>query len=279
MTRALLLLTTLCGGCLIVPATKTSRKTVETAYGTPTFVQAREATLTASRDDRTVTVSAKRIGDCTRDVFAVEEVTQKKRMRLGGAQDPRARVFGIVVAPVTLPISAFITSFVVAADGGGTTTREQKPIGTQRIACSVEANELPVTLTLPSGTVVRGVTDIEGTATLEIPDAEPYEGTIAINAPGAGPAQLAYSLQKPAITASRDAITECAAQHGVGGTIKATLAISYSGRITRLWLSAGSAQFNACVSQRLANVQFPAAMRGSTVSLPLELPATTAARL
>lgn len=275
MTRACLFATVLCGGCLIVPATKTTRQQIETTRGAATFVQAREVTLEAGLDERTVRVRAKRIGECTRPVIAVIDVTTRKRARLGGAEDPRARAFGMLVAPVTIPLSLLVTGMIVAADRPET-SRETRPIGTERFACSLEADRLAISLTLPSGAVVRRSTGRDGIVELDIPDGEPYEGTIAIAAPSAPTTQLAYKVAKPAITSARDAVLTCGAEHGFAGSVMLKLSINSTGRVTRVWLSAGDARFNACIGQQLAHVRFPDATRSGTLTLPLVVPAAAA---
>jgi hypothetical protein len=276
MTRTLasiaLLVGSLCGGCLVVPRTETKVRQNGTEDGPASLVSSREVTVTASVDGRTVHVQAKRIGECTQTVMAIDEVTTSKHAHLGGASDPRAAAFGLLLAPVTIPISALITSFVVAGSDDET-TRKPRPIGIKRFACSLEADRLPIAFTLPSGAKVEVTTSHDGRADLEIPDTEPYTGTIAIAAPTAQPHDLAYAMPRPAITVLRDSVTECAAASGVTGNVTATLAISDSGRVTRVWLSAGGSTFNACVARRVADVEFPETARGRVLAVPLVLTA------
>ncbi len=277
MTRALLLLSVVCGGCLIVPATKTSRRQVSTEDGAPAFVASREVMLQAEMQERMLVVKAKRIGDCTRPVLAVDEITTEKHARLGGATDPRARAFGFLLAPITIPISALITGIAVAADTPVTSTAT-RPVGTKRFACSLEADKLIVRITLPSGYTAERTTGHDGRIELEIPENEPYAGTATVTAATAPAISFPYTVPKPAVAATRDALIGCAAEHGVSGNITAKLSISNTGRPTRLWVSAGDATFSVCVSKQLGSLRFPEDVRGGTVALPFVLPATTVAR-
>jgi hypothetical protein len=276
MTRTLpslaLLVGSLCGGCLVVPRTETKIRQAGTEDGPASLVASREVTVTAAVDGRTVHVQAKRIGECTQTVMAIDEVTKSKHAHLGGASDPRAAVFGILLAPVTIPISALVTTLAVAG-ASDETTRRPRPIGIKRFACSLEADHLPIAFTLPSGAKLELTTTHDGRADLEIPESEPYAGTISIAAPTAEPRDVAYAMPRPAITVLRDSVTECAAASGVTGNVTATLAISDSGRVTRVWLSAGDSAFNTCVARRVADVEFPASARGRTLAVPLALTA------
>jgi hypothetical protein len=269
MTRAALLLPALLAtGCLVVPATRTTTRQVGTEDGLATFAKAHEVQLETQVEGSRVFVKAKRIGECTAPVLAITETTHKKGARLGGASDPRAMVFGAVLAPITIPISALITGFAVAADDG-TTTRDTKPVATKRYACSLEADQLRVTFTLPSGAHVSRTTTRDGRIVFDIPDTEAYSGVIALEAPMATSRQVAYSLPKPGITAAREAIVACASEHHVTGNVTVKLSIDNDGRATRVWLSRGDDAVSACVTRGLTDARFPDTTYDSTLSLPL----------
>jgi hypothetical protein len=276
MTRALLLCCALSTGCLIVPRSQTTSRRVGTEDGIATFAHAREVTLSARAEGTTLYVQATRIGECTQPVFEVSEVTTTKHARLGGASDPRARAFGFLLAPITIPISAIVTGLAVASDTGST-ERVTRPLGTKRYACSLQANQLTVALTLPSGAILKETTPRDGHIALAIPDSEPYEGAITVSAPSAPTQQVSYVIPKPAVTAARDAILGCSEQHGVSGNLTAKLSIDEAGQATRVWLSTGDATFNVCVAKAVSSLRFPEATRATTLSLPLTVPAATTA--
>lgn len=271
MTRAALLLPVLLAtGCLVVPTTRTTTRQVGTEDGKATFAKAHEVQIETQIEGSRLFVQAKRIGECTQPVLAITETTRKKGARLGGASDPRAMVFGAVLAPITIPISALITGLAVAGDEG-TTTRDSRPVATKRYACSLEADQLAVTLTLPSGARVTRTTSRDGHLAFDIPETEPYTGVIALGATLAATRSVAYSLPKPGITAARDAIVACAAEHHVTGNVTVKLSIDGGGRATRVWLSRGDDAVSACVSRGIGDARFPDTTYESTVSLPLAL--------
>jgi hypothetical protein len=275
MTRAILLVSVMCGGCFIVPKTTTTRRQVGTEDGAATFVKSREVTLGAEMHERVLVVSAKRIGDCTQPVYAVDEITSEKHARLGGATDPRARAFGFILSPLTIPVSAIITGFAVAADTPKTSTTT-RALGTKSFACSLEADKLTVRVTLPSGFVAERTTGVDGKVEVELPETEAYQGTATITAPTAPDLAFAYTMPKPAITTTRDAVIACASEHRVSGTVTAKLTINDSGRATRLWVSTGDSAFILCVSKQLGALRFPEHTRSSTLALPIELPTAAA---
>lgn len=278
MTRALLLSTLLLTGCLIVPSTRTTTRRVGTENGVATFAKAHEVTLSAEARGQTLLVQAKRIGECTQPVMEIREVTRSKHAKLGGASDPRARALGFLLAPITIPISAVITGLSVASDVAET-EQVSTQIGIKRYACSLEANQLTISFTLPSGETVKRRTPRNGRIQLDIPDTEPYVGTITMTAPTAAPQQVAYAMPKPAITAARDAILSCAEQHGITGDVTAKLRIDTAGAMSRVWLSAGDTTFNRCVTTAVTSLQFPETTRSTTLTMPLTVPSATAAGL
>lgn len=278
MTRAILLSTLLVTGCLIVPKSQTTTRRVGTEDGIATFAKPREVNITTEVRGTTLHVQATRIGECTQPVLEIREVTTEKHARLGGTSDPRGRAFGFLLAPITIPISAIITGFAVASDTG-TTERVTAPIGVKRYACSLEANQLTVVFTLPSGATIQRTTSRDGRIELAIPANEPYQGAITVSAPTAPTQQVAYVTPKPAVTAARDAILTCAEQHRVTGNVTAKLTIDTEGLTRRVWLSAGDGMFNACVTTAVASLRFSEIVRSTTLSLPLSVPPATAARL
>jgi len=278
MTRAILVLGLLSGGCLVVPAKKVTSRPAPNEVGAATFATARSVELTAQADAGSVRVHAISHGECSSKVFAVTEVTTERKAKLGGSDDPRAALFGLVLAPVLIPISALVTGFMLAGDEP-VTTRQVRPIGIKRFACSREAEQLAIQMTLPSGAVVEAVTDTNGDALFEVPATEPYQGSVRLAAQTAETKQLAYALPRPAVTVLRDAMTECATKHKISGAIELKASINSSGHPTRLWLSVGDAELNQCVSQRVAGQRFPQKMWDHTIKLPLTISTPGAASL
>jgi hypothetical protein len=278
MTRALLLPLVLTTGCLVVPTTRTTTRDVGTEDGAATFAKATDLQVTTRVESSTLHVQAKRVGECTQQVFAITETTRKKGARMGGATDPRARALGFLVAPVTIPISALITGLAVAADQG-TTSRDTRAIAIKRFACTLEASHMTVGFVLPSGKRIERTTTRDGRIDLEIPATEPYEGTIAMTLPAQAAREVAYALPKPAVTAARDAITTCAAQHGISGDITAKLSIDGQGRATRVWLSRGDAALGACVSGQIRDARFPDLTHDTTLTVPLSVGTAKTAKL
>jgi hypothetical protein len=265
-------------GCLIVPSSQTTTRRIGTENGIATFAKAREVTMSTQVSGTMLYVQAKRIGECTQPIIAISEISTTKHARLGGASDPRARAFGFLLAPITIPVSAIITGLAVASDTGHT-ERVSKPVATKRFACSLEANQLTVAVTMPSGAIVKQTTPRDGHLAIEIPDTEPYQGEITVSAPSAPSQKLAYTLPKPAVTAARDGILACSEQHHITGSVTAKLSINAEGQSTRVWLSAGDATFNVCVARAVSSLRFPEATRGSMLSMPLTVPVATAATL
>lgn len=275
MTRALLLLSLLCGGCLVVPAKKVTTTPAPNVLGTPVFGTATSVDLSATVVAARVSVHAIQHGRCSRSVYGVTQVTTERKAKLGGADDPRAMVFGLVLAPVTIPLSAIITGFILAGDDPQTKL-ETKLLGTERFACSQAGAHVAVQVSLPSGGMLHGQTDAQGDASFTIPMTESYVGSVGLVAEGAAPSQVAYAMPRPAITVARDAVTECATQQGITGAIELKVRINDAGRATRLWLSLGDAKLEACVGQRLAGLKFPQKTWDHTIKMPLTIAAAAA---
>jgi hypothetical protein len=273
MTRTLLVLS-LCSSalpaCMIVPAKKVTTGPANTEYGARTFAKTHAVELATRADRGTLHVHAIRRGECTRPVYAITEVKTEKQAKLGGPDDPRAKVFGAVLAPVLIPISAVITGFIVAADSPQI-RMDTLTVGTQHYGCSEVAGELAIDLTLPSGATLRGVTDEAGDLEVDVPSTEPHTGAVRVAAARAEAREVSYARPRPAYSVTRDAVTECATRFGITGAVELKLAVSDSGRATRLWLSQGDSQFNSCVSQRVAGVEFPDKAHAKTIKLALSL--------
>lgn len=255
-------------GCLVLPATKTTSRSagIERSEVTHGRIKATRLQTGSSRTD--VRVRATSTRECHRQVFAVTEITKTKHAKLG-VDDPRGRALGVVLAPVTIPISALITGLVVASSDKDT-TRITKPLRTETIECATDAAGLALELQFPSGHVYRGKTDASGVLIAAIPIDEPYVGTVSVRGADAT-TEVHYEQAVPPITVTRIAIETCRDQYQVTSlTLKVT--IDERGRVARVWLSAGDDKLAACVSTKLAGVVFPHALRGRTVVMPFGAP-------
>jgi hypothetical protein len=222
----------------------------------------------SSRSD--IRIRALATSECQRQVFAVTEVKKSKHAKLG-VDDPRGRALGLLVAPVTIPISAIITGFVLL-NSDDSTTRRTRLLGTETYDCQQDAAGYALALEFPSGHVYRGRTDDSGVLAFAIPADEPYSGQVTVR--GAhGSAEVHYEQPRPPIAEARDALDHCAAaQQMAAVTLKLT--INDRGRAVRVWLSAGDEKLNQCVATKIAGLVFPTTMRNTTVVLPAAAPAS-----
>jgi hypothetical protein len=270
MTRTLLLLVLLGTGCVILPATKTSVRNAGTEQGPLSYGRIKATTLqtASSRTDVRVRATSKR--ECQRPIFAIKEITKSKRAKLG-VDDPRGRALGVIFSPVTIPISAIITGLVVASSDSET-KRVPQLIRTETIDCATDASGLALELQFPSGQILHGKTDSHGVLIAAIPREEPYAGNVIVRGEAAT-AELHYEQQVPPITATRNAVESCRAEHRITNvTVKLT--IDDRGHAARVWLSAGDDQLVTCVTANIAGVVFPSTLRNTTVVLLFEAPTT-----
>ena len=259
-------------GCLIMPATKSTSRSLGLTESNVVEGPPLALVLAAQATSASVGLRATMKRECQRQVLAVTEVTTSKHARTGGASDPRGKVFGLLLAPLTVPISAMITGVVVAAHGDET-TKHTKLVGTKRFECTTVAAKVPVQLTLASGITVERTTDGDGQLAFLIPMTEPYSGTVTISADKAQPTQIKYQRPMPSVTAVREAIMTCAARHAVRGTMKLQLTVSTAGAPVRIGVDAGDGAFAACVNTAIVPLRFPEAQRGVMLVLPFQLAA------
>lgn len=256
-------------GCFVVPQTSTTSRQAGTVTSDLRFGVARSLALTTVVERGTISVHAIRTRDCTRDVYRVTEVTETKHLRLGGVEDPRGRVFGAMLAPVTLPVSLLISGLIVAADDGAT-RRVQKLERVAASSCTQPAERLRVTVELASGQRFERITDERGTITFRIPDGEPYRGMIVARAETQS-VELMYKRRMPAVTAVREAVTSCAEQHGLTGALDVRIVVNERGLPTKVELDRGDAPLTTCITSEIARLQFSERDRGTTVVLPFQL--------
>jgi hypothetical protein len=257
----------LCGGCFVLPAATTTATKLGTEEGPVVRGPAEAVALTASATASNVVVHANTRHACTRQVFSVYEVREHVGARLGGAVDPRAKVFGLFLAPVTIPVSALVTGVIVAS--GGDTRREHRPDHVDRFGCEQPANRHEVKLELASGVTAAGATNERGDLVVAIPPTEPYEGTITVRG-GEIERRVTYRRPLPALAVARDAVLVCGEAHHVGGDVRLELEITETGRVGHLWVDAGDTEFVGCIGTRIAQARFPYA--GSRLVLPVRVP-------
>jgi hypothetical protein len=275
MTRLLLVLSLVTTGCLILPATKTTVRTAGTEQSALTYGRIKAVTLQTGSSQTNVRVRATSKRECQRQILAVTEIKKTKHAKLG-VDDPRGRALGIFLAPVTIPISAIVTGFIVAG-ADDDVQRVTKPLRTETIECTTDAADLAVELQFPSGHIYRGKTDDNGVLVSAIPNEEPYTGSVIVRS-GSTTAEVSYEQRVPPITVARDAVEGCRAERQVTAvTLKLT--IDDRGLAARVWLSAGDDELAGCVRTKIAGVVFPTALRNTTVVLPFEAAAVSTSSL
>ena len=275
MTLLRLFPVALCG-CLVVPATRTTTRSLGTRDGQVYEDGDRGLELAGEASGGSISARATRIRDCHRDVLAVTEVTRERHLKMGGADDPRAEFFGVLLAPVLIPASALVSGLAIAADSGSTsqTTRVDH---VEHLRCTRPAVGVVVELVAPSGAIVRGTADADGIAHLELPAAEPYRGFAVARAEGVS-TKISFERTKPAVTAVRDAARDCAATHQRSGAVRVLVNVDPSGAPASLHVEApgsnalaGDDELASCIGSAIANVKFPPTQRATTVVFPLDL--------
>jgi len=267
MTLFRLLPVLLCG-CLVVPATRTTTRSLGTRDGQVYEDGDAGLELKGEAKPGKIAVHATRLRDCHRDVYAVTEVHRERHLKMGGSDDPRAQVLGAVVAPLTIPISAIVSELVVL-DDDAETTEQTRVDHVEKLRCTRPAQGLAIELVVPSGRVLRANADANGVATIALPLSEPYRGVAVARAETAA-IRVAFERPKPAVSAVRDAAVECAATRPRTGAVRVVLVVDARGTATDLRI-AGDDALAACITTAIAGVTFPPAQRASTVVLPLDL--------
>jgi hypothetical protein len=172
----------LLSGCVVVPSThKTSRHVALEPSLQVRKGLARGLALETRAERGGVVVSAIRTRDCHRDVFDVIEVTEKRGLRMGGVEDPRGRAFGVILAPVTVPISALISGISVVLDGEDRQL-VRAPHHVETTLCKEPAGNIAIDVELASGTHFTGHTDERGMLVFTIPKTEPARGVVIARA-------------------------------------------------------------------------------------------------
>jgi len=204
----------------------------------------REIALHATVTGAQLAVHATAARTCSRDVLRVVEIVRSKHLRWGGSSDPRAQVFGMFIAPATIPISFAISGLTVASSKDEHEEKRER-IATEQLACTTDLGSLAVRVALASGEHDVAKTDASGRAAYTIPTSEPYDGTIALRA-GTATAEVAYKRPRPTFVVARDAMALCGADDAVLG-----LSTDAHGKISRVAIGGASDDVTACVRDQL----------------------------
>jgi hypothetical protein len=247
---ALLLLGT--SGCFVLTGTTQTTQKVGTRTGEATPGKVEHIAVGVAAADGAIDVRAVASRTCTRDRLGVYEVRESKHLRMGGADDPRAKVFGLLLAPVTMPVSFVISGLSVL--GSDQVTEATRVEGTERYACTTPAADLAVTLGLPSGEHAQAFTDVQGELHYKIPLAEPYDGVVTVQADKDQIERhdVEYHRPMPALVAAREAMIACNAP---AGTL--ALELDSHGGVAHLTIAGDDGATAICVAQRLSGKHFP----------------------
>lgn len=256
----------LLSGCVIVPSTKTTIKDAGTEQSQPILGTVKATVIEARASTDTIHIRATRKRECERQVQAVRMVTTSKHAKLGGVQDPRGRIFGLLLSPVTIPISAAITGLVLAG-AEDKTERATTVISSTKYECVDVAAGTEVRIVLPSGRTVDRTADDKGEIAFAIPDTEPYAGAIGIYA-NQTTTKVAYARPMPAVTAAREAMKACATQHKQAGLV-VKVAVDEEGSARNVTTDVGGADLAGCVTSGIAKLRFVEAHRGTTLVFKL----------
>jgi hypothetical protein len=185
---ALLLCASTSACFFVVPKTKT--RTSRTWEERDNQAWAQPAQLTAEIESvagATVSVHAHYTGNCVYDRVVH---TEKRRWRgasfkvidCGGSDCGYAYAFGLLAAPITIPVSALITWGAIAGDETTTIVEtERKPMIQQ--GCTADAAGVAVTV-VGAGQEVPATTDAQGRARVQLRDeATARSVTVHVHAP------------------------------------------------------------------------------------------------
>ena len=258
--KALLLI--LLSGCFVLPKTTTTTRDLGTAPGDVEHGPVQQVELDAKATGDSIVVTAIAERECKRPFVRTIEETKEKHARWSGVKDPRAGLFALVLAPITVPVTAIGTGIAVLADGNGTSTTRTEIVRTETFACKTPIADHAVAIVMPSGATLNGATNGAGIAAVQIPETEPYRGVAKL-----GEHEIAYARPMPAVTAVRETVYDCATQYNVHGAVRVSLGIDEHGRATSVGLDAGDRDFAACVQRGIQNTQFK--QRDVKLVLPL----------
>lgn len=266
------LLALLCS-CAVVPTTRATSRDVGFRDGPLIGGVERAIVLAPQMHDGTLTVHASRVRDCQRQILAVTEITRSRELTISSPDDPRAKVFGLVLAPVVLPVSALVSGIAVAASNDETT--EQTRIDhTIALRCEGAAPGLVLEVVAPSGALLHATANDVGDAQLDVPAGEPYRGTLVIRAAGGATAQIAYDRPLPPVAALRDAARTCAIDQDITGTLRVELTVDETGAPRHIHVDRGTTPLAACIGASVKHLRF--AKLSTTLVFAVDLPSALA---
>ena len=178
--KTIVLVLALCSGCLVVPHTTTTARQVGTESLAPEPGPIHSITLAAGTKGGFIAVRAIAERTCTRRVMNLYDVRQEKGADVTDPHDARAKIFGVLVSPVTLPISAIVTGIVLL--GSDDVTRVKSLARVDHYACSDAAAHQELVIDLPSGVHAAAKTDDDGRLLFAVPATEPDDGAITVHA-------------------------------------------------------------------------------------------------
>ncbi len=266
--KTLLLLASLSPGCLIVPTTKTTTtdlgKEIDIVH-----VADHDLEILGEANGGTITLQARRKRDCERRHLAVSRIVKTRHAKVGGTSDVRGKIFGALLAPVTIPVSAVVTGLVLAA-GQPDAKRVTKIESVEKFSCTEVAADLPVRITLASGATRDLRTTAAGTLAFAIPDDEPYASTVIASAESVS-ASVEYQRPLAPVSAVREATRTCAVKHGFTGALSVKITVGETGAATRVGLDAGGADLASCVTSAVAKLEFSSQHRSKSLVFPFHL--------
>lgn len=266
--KTLLLLASLSPGCLIVPSTKTTTtdlgKEIDVAHVGDQGIE-----LSGEAKAGTITLQARRKRECERRHLAVSQVVKTKHAKMGGTSDIRGKIFGALLAPVTLPISAVITGLVVGASPTEA-KRVTKVESVEKFSCIEVAANLSIQITLASGATRNLKTNTAGMLAFTIPEDEPYASTVIARAESAS-ASVEYHRPLAPVAAVREATRSCAGKHGFTGVLSVKITVGDTGTPTHVGLDAGGAELASCVTSAVAKLEFSMQHRSKSLVFPFQL--------
>jgi len=139
--------------------------------------------LTVTESYGTLHVDAARARFCYREVKQLVE--HREEVDSGGGWGG-----GLAGAIVGASVSALADA---AANAGEDSAIEDRTLSVRKTDCSIPAAGARIAVEMPSGEVVRAVTDARGLVHIEIPATEPETGTAIVRAEDAT-VRIAYSL-------------------------------------------------------------------------------------
>lgn len=185
----------LCSGCLVIPKTTTTRRVIGTSVTKTERGAVGALELEVRRSVSGLVVRAKRPRKCVQHLATVVEVSRRTEAALEGVDLPSAdgKAAAAVIAftaPVTV-LSALVTGAVLTSNSDST-TRQVYASGSRRVDCSLPESNLRVSLSLPSGEVLVGVTNSRGLVGFTISRDDSEGGIIVARSDATPPKSFRY---------------------------------------------------------------------------------------